>query len=114
MSNQFDDDEDDLQEEDNLVELETKVRIARAKSELNHYALLEKLKNYLFLYYEPVQDAKDAEFHYTTAEIREHLLNIYPNEFDLSAELVATWLHEGGFTFCDFGEMRLEWILKKA
>lgn len=110
----LDDEEDFPEKDEDLAAIKKKIAIAKATAELAHYALLEKLKNYLFYYYAPVQDPKEAEFHFTTAEVHSHMLNIYPNKFELSAELVATWLNSGGFTFCDMGEMRFEWIMKKA
>jgi hypothetical protein len=74
--------------------------------------ILNKLKNYLLEYYEPVQDARDADVHYTTDELWAQLYKIIPTQH-LTTELVAQWMHLGGFTFADFGEMRFEWIMKK-
>lgn len=76
--------------------------------------IINKLKNFLFDYYEPVQDPSSAEFHYSTRDIWRQLLRIYPNEAFLTEDMVALWLHEGGFTFSDYGEMQLDWMLKKA
>lgn len=75
--------------------------------------LLNKLRNYLLMYYEPVNDPREAEFHYSTSELHRQLLTIYPNEAILTGDLVASWLHSGGFTFYDFGEMKFEWLMKK-
>ena len=83
------------------------------ESDRDFSGIINKIKNYLLEYYEPVQDAKDADFHYSTNELWEQLLKIFPNELILRPEMVAQWLHIGGFTFYDFGEMRLEWILKR-
>ncbi len=82
------------------------------KDELDFSGILNKIKNHLLEYYEPVQNPKDAEFHYTTNEIWQQLLKIFPNEIILRPDMVANWLHLGGFTFYDFGEMRLEWLVK--
>lgn len=75
--------------------------------------LLNKIKQFLFQYYLPIHDAKEADFHFTTSEVYLQLLKLYPSE-DLTQDLVAQWLHEGGFTFYDFGEMKLEWLFKKT
>lgn len=103
-------DDEDLQ----LKDLRKKLEIKKVSAEIDNYGLLEKIKNYLLLYYVPVQDASAAEFHYTTAELHKQMLNIYPNEFILTADLVASWMHGAGFTFYDYGEMRFEWMLKKV
>jgi hypothetical protein len=78
------------------------------------YGLLNKIKNYLLDYYTPVQDPKDAEFHLSTSELHQQLLKIFPNELILTADLVASWMHAGGFTFYDFGEMKFEWLVKRS
>jgi len=83
-------------------------------NEFDFSGILNKLKNYLLEYYVPVQDPKDSEFHYTTEEIWQQLLKIFPNELILRPEMVAQWLHFGGFTFYDFGELRLEWLMKAS
>lgn len=75
--------------------------------------IIEKLKNYLLAYYEPVHEMRNADFHYTTIEIYKQLQRIVPNELIYSAADVALWLHNGGFTWDDFGEMRFEWLLKR-
>lgn len=75
--------------------------------------IMNKLKLYLLEYYEPVQDPREAEFHYSTDEVWKQLLKILPNELILRPEMIAQWLHFGGFTFYDFGEMRFEWLMKR-
>jgi hypothetical protein len=75
--------------------------------------IINKLKNYLLEYYEPVQNAKDADFTYSTDEIYAQLQRIVPNELMYTRADVALWLHNAGFTFADFGEMRFEWLMKK-
>ena len=75
--------------------------------------IINKLKNYLVEYYEPVQNAKDADFTYSTDEIYAQLQRIVPNEIMYSRADVALWLHNAGFTFADFGELRFEWLMKK-
>ena len=95
----FDDnDDDDFPEEDNTEDFS---------------GILNKLKLYLLDYYEPVRDPKDAEFHYSTAEIWRQLLKLFPNELILTQDLVAQWMHIGGFTWYDYGEIRLEWMMKR-
>lgn len=75
--------------------------------------LIAKLKNYLYTYYAPAVNVMEAEFHFSTDEIHKLLLRIYPNEFELTADMVAVWLHEGGFSFYDSGQLRFEWLLKR-
>ena len=75
--------------------------------------LIAKLKNYLYTYYAPATNVQEAEMHFSTDEIHKQLLRIYPNEMELTADLVAVWLHEGGFSFYDFGQLRFEWLLKR-
>lgn len=87
----------------------------KAKDQYNDFSgLFNKLKLYLEEYYLPVQDPKDAEFHYTTQEIHQQLLQLFPNELILTKDIVAIMLHNAGFTFYDYGEMKLEWMMKKA
>ena len=76
--------------------------------------MLISLKRYLLQYYKPVHDPKDADLHFSTMEIHQQLLKLYPNEAILTPDLVANWLHEAGFTFYDYGMMKLEWMMKKA
>lgn len=76
--------------------------------------LLYKIKQYLLQYYEPVVSIREAQFHFSTEEIYHQLLRIYPAPEMFSAADVAVWLHSGGFTFFDFGEMRFEWLLKRS
>lgn len=74
--------------------------------------VLNKLKNYLFEYYEPVQDPRKAEMHFSTNELYRQLFNLIPCE-GLTPDLVANWMHLGGFSFADYGDMRLEWMMKR-
>ena len=76
--------------------------------------LLAKVKNYLVQYYEPAYEIREADFHYTTDEIYWQLQKIARNELLFSSADVSAWLHNAGFTFADFGEMRFEWMMKKA
>lgn len=75
--------------------------------------ILNKLKNYLLEYYVPVRNPAEAEFSFTTQELTQQLLTLFPREDILTPDLVANWLHLGGFTWYDYGEMRLEWMMKK-
>ena len=77
------------------------------------YAMLNKIRAFLFDYYQPVADPKEAEFHLSTKNILEQLHKLFPNEVLLTGDIVAAWLTTGGFTFYDFGEMKFEWLLKK-
>lgn len=75
--------------------------------------LVNKMKNYLLENYEPVQDPATAEFHFTTKEIYIQLLKLCPNDFFFQEETVANWLHLGGFTWADYGNLQFEWMMKK-
>lgn len=75
--------------------------------------LSEKLKNFLKLNYEPVQDATHATLRLTTTEIYANLNRIYP-DLPFSLQDLAQWLHQCGFTFWDAGNMRFEWLLKST
>lgn len=77
-------------------------------------ALRLTLKDHLRRYYKPVSDPAEAEYHHTTQEIYDQLFRILPNALVFSASDVASWLTEFGFQFFDYGEMRLEWMMKKA
>lgn len=96
---QHDEDEDEIPDE--------------AEGRKDFSGLIQKIKNYLLEYYEPVQYAKDADFHYSTEEIYRQLQRIVCNEILYSASDVALWLHNAGFTFEDFGELRFEWLMKR-
>ena len=76
--------------------------------------LINKVKNFLLDYYVPVHEPREATFHYTTDEVYKQLKNVVPDEGLFSAADVALWLHNAGFTFTDYGEMKLEWMMKKA
>jgi hypothetical protein len=101
-------------DEESENELDEKEEAKRKEQRDALEGLLNKLKQYLYAYYVPVHDPIEAQFHYTTNEIWQQLLKIFPNELLFTADMVATWLHAGGFTFYDFGEMKFEWLLKKA
>ena len=77
--------------------------------------LLEKIKNFLFTEYEPVQEKQvtASTIFLSTAELFNKLQDIYPTEL-YNASDVATWLHEKGFSFTDNGVLRLEWMLEKS
>ena len=76
--------------------------------------LLNKVKNFLLDYYVPVYDPREAAIHLTTDEVFNQLKNVVPDEGLFSAADVSLWLHNAGFTFTDYGEMKLEWMMKKA
>jgi hypothetical protein len=76
--------------------------------------LLNKVKNYLLDTYEPCQDPAEAFIHHTTDEIYRNLQRLLPNEHLYTSADVAKWLHDAGFTFYDYGDMRFEWMMKKA
>lgn len=74
--------------------------------------ILNRLKNYLFEYYEPVQDPAKAEMHFTTRELFMQLYKFIPCE-GLTEDLVANWMHLGGFSFADYGQMQMEWMVNR-
>lgn len=77
----------------------------------NGDGLTEKLKNFIRENYEPVQDVAEATLRLTTKEIHENISNHYPY-MPFSANELAQWLHNSGYTFWDAGSMRLEWLMK--
>lgn len=72
--------------------------------------LFEKVKAFLKQNYEPVQSMKDADTHLTTEEVVTAINRLSPGSAE--SDSVARWLHECGFTFADFGNMRFEWLFK--
>jgi hypothetical protein len=78
----------------------------------DYTGLINKLKNYLREYYEPAQDPKEAELHFTTLEIFNQLQKVLPSPH-YTPDQVANWLHVAGFTFTDYGNMKFEWMMKK-
>jgi len=78
----------------------------------DYSGILNKLRNYLLEYYEPVQDPAKAEMHLSTREIWGQLQSLVPCE-GLNEEMVAQWMHLGGFTWYDYGEMKFEWMMKR-
>ncbi len=75
--------------------------------------LINKLKQVLYNYYAPESDPTKADLHLSTNEIWQQMLKIYPNELFLTRELISIWLHTGGYTFYDFGDLKFEWLLRK-
>lgn len=87
--------------------------IMQDEQQEDYSGLINKLQNYLKEYYVPVHDPKDAELHFTTQEIFDQLQKILPSSH-YAPDQVANWLHLAGFTFTDYGNMRFEWMMKKA
>lgn len=85
----------------------------KSNNDADYSGIINKMKNYLLEYYQPVQEPRDADFHFSTQEIWTQLLKLCPAEYILKQETVANWLHLGGFTFHDYGELRLDWMMKK-
>lgn len=100
--------------EEKLEKAEAELKLAEAEQRLIEIGLLTKIKNFLLQYYEPTDNIREASFHYTTSEITQHLYKVYPNELLFGQSDVAAWLHAGGFTFYDFGDMRFEWLIKRS
>ena len=74
-------------------------------------SFLEKIKNTLWLTYEPTLQYSPGVFTMSSLEIFNNLQKLYPVDTYSVAD-VANWLHEKGFTFIDMGQMRWEWMLK--
>lgn len=83
------------------------------KVSTNGDGLTEKIRNFIRLNYNPVQDASQATLRLTTFEIYANITKFYP-AFSFTQDQLATWLHELGFTFWDAGGMRFEWLLSSA
>lgn len=94
-----------------MIEVNEDGELAEEKWE-DFSGILNKLRMYLLEYYEPVQEPKDAQMHFTTDELTRQLYKLIPCE-GLTTDLVAQWLHFGGFTFADYGEMRFEWMMNR-
>ena len=107
--NGLEDDDDELDER----ELLRKQREAERKAFEEMQALLAKIRDHLYQYYQPALSPKNSEFHFTTKEVRQQLLQVFPNQLVVTDELVATWLSAGGFQMYDFGNMRFEWLFNR-
>lgn len=75
--------------------------------------LLEKIKNFLWQSYQPVNSMHEATAMLSTMEIYHALQSLYPCP-DYGPDDIARWLHEGGFQFTDTGKLHFEWMLKEA
>jgi hypothetical protein len=102
MANHIEDDEDD--------------EIPSAEEPRKDFSgIIEKVKNYLKEYYVPAYDpGGQGVLHYTTGEIYAQLQRLVPGADLYTTTDVALWLHDAGFTFYDYGEMKFEWMLKKV
>jgi hypothetical protein len=74
---------------------------------------IEKIKNYLLQYYLPSNNINETDFHLSTNEIYESLFSVFPFPDLFRMSDIALWLHEGGYKFADFGEMRFKWLFKR-
>lgn len=99
--------------EGDLVEFELLEKIALAEKRRLIYEFIDNVKSFLTNYYKPVNDPTKATFHYTTIQIFDQLQELFPSP-EYSSLDVSIWLKEFGFTYYDFGEMKLEWLFKKA
>ena len=90
-----------------------RLQLANQKEELEKVNFMDTIKEFLYKYYVPVTDPRNATLHFTTEDIYRQLVELYPSS-DLTQEQIAIWMNAGGFTFYDFGEMKFEWLLKKA
>lgn len=96
--------------EENIQE---KIDELQLKEELEQLQMREKIKEFLLQYYQPVKDPAHAELHFSSQSIYEQLQLLYPSA-NYSVTDVAAWMNAGGFYFFDFGEMRFEWLMKRA
>jgi hypothetical protein len=71
-----------------------------------------RLRRFLRENYEPVANARDADLHFTTREIYNLLQRVVPGP-SYSIEEVTTWLDEEGYHLHVFGDMRLEWLMRR-
>lgn len=78
----------------------------------DYSGILNKLRMHLLEYYEPVQHPKNADFHLSTSELYSQLYALIPCD-GLTGDLIAQWMHIGGFSFWDYGEMKFEWMMKR-
>lgn len=72
-----------------------------------------EIEDYLKSNYLPVRDPKEAEMHFTTREIWEKLLVLFPHSA-FTQEIVIKIFIRLGYKFYDYGEMRFEWMMKKV
>jgi hypothetical protein len=79
----------------------------------DYSGLINKLKNILTQQYEPVNDPKEADVHYSTQEIFDQLQKLLPSTH-YTPDMVSNWLHNAGFNFFDYGNMKFEWMMKKV
>ena len=77
-------------------------------------AILKKLKQYLLANYKPAIDPQKADLHFSTEEIYQKLLKLYPNELVFRPAMVAEWLEQEGFIFFEYGDLNFEWMMNKA
>lgn len=68
---------------------------------------------YVFDHYEPAENLRQCELHFSTRELWEKLQQVFCDTEMFCPSDVATWLVEYGFICGDFGEMQYEWLLKK-
>ena len=78
-----------------------------------HTDLVSFLKNYLLQHYSPAGSPAESTHSLSSKEIYEALQQVCPS-YAFGIEDVATWLHDGGFCFADFGEMNFKWLMKEG
>lgn len=89
------------------------IQIPPTEKQEQKHPLLDQVKQFLGQYYHPAFSLDDADMHLSTQEIYHQIQKLYPS-FEYSQETIAQWMQELGFIFLDFGEMKLEWLIKKA
>lgn len=88
------------------------IQIPPKQEQKEKHPILDKIKEFLGQYYFPAYSLEEADLHLSTQEIYSQLQKLYPS-YDYSPETVAQWMHELRFIFQDFGDMKLEWLMKK-
>ena len=101
-----------IDDEGKLIEFELQEKIRLAEQRRQILEFTDKVKNFLYQYYLPVSNPKDAELHFTTSQIFEQCQELFPS-LSYSPTEVTLWLNAGGYTFFDYGEFKFEWLFKK-
>ena len=69
------------------------------------------LQNYLYQHYQAVQVYSEGTIMLSTREVYDALQRVAHSEA-ITPELVAAWLHEGGYKLVDLGQLRLQWLME--
>ncbi len=83
------------------------------KQDVPENELITRIKKCLLDLYCPADNINETEFHLSSSEVYEKLISIFPYSNEFTINSVNIWLHELGYKFNDFGEMRFEWLFKR-